>query len=418
MTIETLFPELEVVSNTSQKFSSETQTQLDGVLSKITGVLSLESKQELKEKNEKMKDLLKELQEAIQKRREKIGYDYEQKSYDIAWCHRQSNYEARLCQSDEFLEKVFEEKVLWNGNENNIFWKIFKRENKLKKIYETILSILPDKWKEIILKKIKEEYFEDIIYESIPNDELKLGKVMSVEFGFDLPKVAEDVSVLFFDRKIDESILENILHAKKIRSILFKENSLLVDKEILKKLFKNLKNIRSFSISKQDVSSFDTETLEMIFTYCKNLKQFSINRYNNYRDDNIQLENTHLEIIFQNLRNIKKLDISGFNLWGFSSNSLEIIFAWVQNVENINLSNNNLSQLNWDDLEIIFSHLQHIKTINLSHNRLWELDQQKLSIIFSNLQNASNIHLSNNSFTEEQQKHIQNLFPNWVVRFR
>lgn len=152
MTKEILSPELSVVSNTPKKLSSATQTQLDGVVSKITGLLTLEWQQELKEKNERMKILLEQLQEAIEKRSEEIGYGY-----------NSENYNNRLCQSDEFLEKVFQEEVLWNAM--------------IKNIYEKMIKITPEIWRKTMKERLKKDYFENLIYESIKEYQLKEGNL-------------------------------------------------------------------------------------------------------------------------------------------------------------------------------------------------------------------------------------------------
>jgi len=230
---------------------------------------------------------------------------------------------------------------------------------------------------------------------------------------------------------------ENDLYfSSNLKSLNLNSNSI---KKIHDNSLRNLLNLRSFKISRNNLEKFDmlilnwVKILELDLSFNSlNLNETShfldaFNKIENYSLENVKFcQQSNMSIrIFINT-NIKYLDFSGnyfkrndFKMFDNLTNliSLELRQVNIQSMEWLNFKNyknlihldlsfNNLTEVNFESLK----ELQHLQYLDLSNNKIFNLNGKMFEISESNkIKPLNYINLENNQIT-----FIENKFYNYL----
>jgi len=390
---------------------------------KISGCLSGDLQKRIAEIKEAFFELLWFLQDEMKRKRAEIHYDLK-------------DYNHRLSQSDEFLQKVFEE--------------IMVTDEKIREVFESLLwTVEGEPAKEVLKQKLFEEYFSDLVYESMEKiDYENMGETIKLteeniwkikEIGFELffenlwntkyMNIWEYYLVLlnqstckdFFENignilngkrwvcyfvVLDKNVFRILSKCKRANNFDLSSNNLAeFDNVKLKFIFKNLRNVKNINLSNVKLHKFNEEQLQIVFHDMRNVKKIDLswNRLN-------EMDDWKLKFIFENLRNVKDINLSDVKLHKFNEKQLQIVFHDMRNVKKIDLSWNRLNEMDDWKFKIIFENLENVKSIDLSQTELYRLNEKQLKTIFENLKSVKCIDLSYNYLGELDEKRLQIIF--------
>lgn len=293
---------------TSGSFSSWEVDIIQDISERIIQVFDDEIRINIRNSQEDFNNLFHELVNEIDNIYKNSKFrEYGIQNYQIFWIE---DYQSRLCQSDDYKIQVFND--------------ILDNSITLKTIVDKILSYLPLETRVLVMNWLIEEYFDDMIYES-----------MDIEVNCDWWIL--DTS--YFNEYINwrTYLVKNFFKNKKIEIDISIMGSLFDKfKQKIINFFERISNAKCVSIAGNNLPSMSCH------------KVSSLNK-------------EWLIIIFENLNNVKSLDLSSNELYRLDEDSLKIIFDNLIELKYLSLWNNNLHLMDDNQLRIIFGNLKRLK---------------------------------------------------------
>lgn len=242
------------------------KTSTQEILDKILGFLNEDMLTKHNEKSLIIGIMLEALASVIKSRSEEIGYDYQ-------------DYKERLSASKEEIKQVFEKKILGH--------------RKIQETYLAFLEMIEEKdTLDIIIQRLWNDYFENLVYESMEKKELE--------------RVDLNLSDNFYRNSREE------LHEESAKQELRRTKSINIcnnildewDTQTLKIVFENLENAQFVDLQNCHLNEVMKEKLKLIFENLKNLIEINLEE-----NELADLDDESLQIIFGNLSNAKIVDL-------------------------------------------------------------------------------------------------------------
>lgn len=137
---------------------------------------------------------------------------------------------------------------------------------------------------------------------------------------------------------------------------------------------------------------------------------FNLVKFNNYT-------NEQLEIIFDNLINLKWIDFLDNDFADLHSDQLNIIFDNLNSVRYVNFVWIEFKSIPVNSIVLIFNKISHCQYINFSQSRLAKLQIEDLETIFSALVWVKYINLYKIPFTPDKQAAIAKILVGTIITF-